>query len=141
MAGEEREALAKIGDRLCAELGYPPPADLPAGGGLGRAPGNPRPFAEALSPEDELLVAVAHRSLIRLATGLVAKHPPGSFDKGLRAMLDGSELLMRSELAAGNSILSLMPSFVYLIALPMLNQDEAVALSRRASSLLEEALG
>lgn len=139
MAGEEREALAAIGDRLCAELGYPSPAD-PAGAALERAAGNPVPFAELLSPEDELLVAAARRSLIRLAASLLAEHSPAILDTSLRALLDGSELVMRSELAAGNSLLPLMPSFVYLIVLPMLSQDEAVALSRRTASLLEEGL-
>lgn len=48
---------------------------------------------------------------------------------------------MRGELARGNAnqLPALMPSFVFLVTLPIVEQDEALNLSRRASELLDGA--
>jgi len=49
---------------------------------------------------------------------------------------------MRGELLAGDAerIAILMPSFVFLVVLPIVGQDEALALSRRTAQLVEELL-
>lgn len=46
---------------------------------------------------------------------------------------------MRGELVSGNA--ALMPSFVFLVTLPVVDQDRALELSRRAAQLVEGALG
>ncbi len=50
---------------------------------------------------------------------------------------------MRGELVMGNAdrLPALMPSFVFLVVLPVVGQDRAFELSKRTSTLLEAALG
>lgn len=135
-AGEEREALAKFADRLCAELSCSAGDDDPDEALSQSSETRPRLFGELLGPENERLIATARRSLARIAAALGADHPKAVSETTYRALLDGAEFVMRGELVAGNPVSALMPSFVFLIALPMLEQDEALALSRRTSSLL-----
>jgi hypothetical protein len=61
----------------------------------------------------------------------------------VRLALDGAELVMRGELIRGNGtrLGALVPSFVFLVTLPMVEQDEALALSQRAGELLAGARG
>ena len=49
---------------------------------------------------------------------------------------------MRGELVSGNAaqLPALMPSFVFLVALPVVDQDRALELSRRTERLVEGAL-
>jgi hypothetical protein len=101
----------------------------------------PRVFTELLSREEEELIATAHGCLARIAEGLETKHHKVVSETTYAALFEGAELIMRSELAAGNPLSALMPSLVFLIALPMVKQDEALALSERTSSLLNEAQG
>lgn|GEM_PF-2439787 len=139
-AGDEQAALAEIGVRLCAEFGYalvedvldePPSPDDEARTSL---------FGNFLGPEDERLVAAARHSLVRIATALRARNSTGAPETAVAALLDGAELMMRSELAIGNPPSAMMASLVYLVAMPMVEQEEALALSSRTSSLLEEAM-
>lgn len=135
-AGEERQALTEIADRLCAELGLPgveAPAEPRA------RDGSTRLFAGLLGPRDEELVEVARRSLTRISAALAAGHPKVVSETAYGALLDGAEVVMRNELAAGNRIAPLMPSFVFLISLPMVDQDQALELSGWAESLLAES--
>lgn len=137
-AGSEREVLAEVGDRLCAELGY-------TGGAVVEeteaTSSNAAIYARVLSPADERLVAAARQSLGQIAAAVSELRPPVLSETVRRALLDGAELMMRGELAAGKPISPLMPSFVYLIALPSVTRDEALKLSRRTAELLDEALG
>ncbi len=48
---------------------------------------------------------------------------------------------MRSELMAGRRVSTAMPSFVFLIAMPVFDREEALELSQRAAALLEQLLG
>ena len=50
---------------------------------------------------------------------------------------------MRGELVSGNAaqLPALMPSFVFLVALPVVDQDRALELSRRTSELIDGVLG
>jgi hypothetical protein len=52
-------------------------------------------------------------------------------------------MVMRGELVRGNGekLASLLPDFVFLVTLPMVEQAEALKLSRRAAELLEGQLG
>jgi len=67
------------------------------------------------------------------------KHPPAVSRTVTGAITDGAESVMRAELAKGNRPSELMPSFVFLAVLPMLSRDQALELSRRTASILEEA--
>lgn len=136
--GAELRALAEIGDRLCADFGYGVEGDLPVDGTREATDGS-NPF-DSLGPEDERLIATARQSLARLASALEARRREGIPEIAVPAMLTGAELVMRSELARGGRLSALMPSFVYLVALPTVDQDEALELSRRTSELIEEAL-
>lgn len=140
-AGEEHEALEALADRLCAEFGYLPPPE--EGNDANPASGETHlpMFAELPSREDERLVASARRALVRIAAALEARHPKVVSDTAYRALFDGAEFVMRTQLAAGNSISALMSSFVFLISLPMVSQDEALELANRSTALLEEAAG
>lgn len=136
--GEEHQALTGIAERLCAEFGHP--LD---GGAAEEAPsqaGASRMFGELLGPEDERTVSVARWSLARISAALAAAHPKVVSETAYQALLDGAEVVMRNELAAGNRVSPLMPSFVFLIALPMVDQDQALDLSHRTAELLAEAL-
>lgn len=134
-AGGEREALAELADELCAELGYP------ATGGVVDQPQPDEPaalvFGGLLSPEQEQLVATARRSLARIAAALGVGRSKAISETTYQALLDGAALVMRNELAAGHPVKDLMPSFVFLISLPLVDQDKALELSRRTSTLLE----
>lgn len=136
--GEELRALAEIGDRLCADFGYRVEDDLPEAA-IGEAAAVSNPF-NSLGPEDERLIATARQNLTRLASAMEARRGEGIPEIAVPAMLTGAELVMRSELAAGARLSALMPSFVYLVALPTVGQDEALELSQRTTELLAEAL-
>lgn len=124
-----------MADQLCAGFGYSKGEERREQAAPERA-ARPWLFAELLSPEDERLVATARRSLTRIAAALEANHPKVVSETAYQALLDGTEVVMRNELTAGNPIAPLMPGFVFLIALPMVDQDEALELSRRTESLL-----
>lgn len=141
-AGNEREALLRVADQLCAELGYAEheaevPGTRPPLGGDGSG------VSGTLSPEDESLVATIRQSLAKVAAAVSAARRGGAPHSAVSAALDGAELVMRGELASGNAaqLPSLLPSFVFLVTLPVVGQDEALDLSRRTSELIEGALG
>jgi hypothetical protein len=98
----------------------------------------PQLFGDHLSKKDERLVATARDALGRIAATLEARHSGVISDITFLALLDGAEIVMRSELSAGASIEALMPSFVFLIALPMVDNDEALELARRTSILFDQ---
>lgn len=137
-AGDPCEVLLGVADRLCAELGCPedgeeaPGAQSPFGG--------EREMAGVLGRQEDLLIAQVRRRLAQVAAALGAGPEP---DSAVGAALDGSEMVMRGELTSGNRdrLPSLMPSFVLLVALPLVEQDQALALSRRASELVAAAAG
>ncbi|MGE5336048.1 MAG: hypothetical protein ACM3JL_01330 [Nitrososphaerota archaeon] len=137
-AGEEREALAKLADRLCAEFGYPADAEVPDEAHPQLEAERAMLFGDLLGPEDEELVATARAGLARIAAALGTRHPKVVSETAYGALLDGAELVMRGELASGKPVPRLMPGFVFLLALPMVSHDEALELSQRTSSLLGE---
>jgi hypothetical protein len=140
--GNAREALLRVADQLCAELAEggeeePPHPHPPLAGGLacGRL--------GSLSPEDESLVAAILRDLAKVVTAVGAERRKSAPQSEVDAALDRAELVIRGELAGGNAeqLPALMPSFVFLVTLPIVKQDEALYLSRRTSELIERALG
>jgi hypothetical protein len=141
MLAGEREALLRVVDELCAELGYPDPR--------GDVPGARSPLqgeaglGQALSAEDESLVARLRRGLAKVAAAISAANPGKAPAWGAGAALDGVEMVMRGELVSGNArqLPSLVPAFVFLVALSITEQDAALELSQRTSELIEGALG
>jgi hypothetical protein len=142
LAGDQREALLEVADQLCAEFGYPDGEEgmhgtrSALGGTGGGATG-------VLSPQDESLVATVRQGLAKVAAAAGATRSEAADKSAVSAALDGAELVMRGELARGNApqLAALMPSFVFLVTLPIVAQDEALALSRRTSELIDGVLG
>jgi hypothetical protein len=140
-AGNAREALLRVADQLSIELGYAEGEEVPgANSPLGVEDGA---MAGILNSEDELLVARVRRALAKVAAVLDGNGPDGASRGAVDAALDGAEMVMRGELVRGNAgeLPALMPSFVFIVALTVADQDRALELSRRAARLLEGALG
>lgn len=138
-AGNEREALLRVADELCAELGY--------AGGEDQLPGYPLAgdggrMLGLLSPDDEALVAAIRRGLATVAAAAGAARLEGIPQRAVCAALNGAEMVMRGELVRGHpeQLHALMPSFVFLVTLPIVEQGEALDLARRTSELIETAL-
>jgi hypothetical protein len=141
LAANEREALLRVADRLSIELGYAdceeaPWADSTLGGDRGT-------MAGILNSEDELLVLKMRRGLAKVAAAAGDGDFEGSSETGIGAALDGTELVMRGEIVMGNAgrLPALLPGFVFLATLPVVDQDRALELSKRASALVEGTFG
>jgi hypothetical protein len=127
-------------DELAAELGY-------AEGGLEVLDPDPSLGGEVglwgvLNPEEESLVTTMRSSLERLAAAIGAPRSNGGLPAMVQSALDGVETVMRGELMRGNAerLPSLLPDLVFLVALSIVDQDEALRVSRRAAELIEQAL-
>jgi hypothetical protein len=140
LTGNEREALLRVADQLSVELGDAggeehSGADSPLDGDQGM-------MAGILNFEDELLVLGMRQGLAKVAAAADGDSE-GSSESAVRAALDGTELVMRGELVCGNAdhLPALLPGFVFLVTLPVIEQDEALELARRTAQLIEGALG
>lgn len=133
------EALLRVADELCLELGCEE-EDVELAVALS-APSGSETWS-TLNPRDESLVATLRQSLARIATALGLPVRAESAERSLCTALDGVELVMRGELMRGNveQLPSLMPGFVFLVALTVVGQDEALDLSQRAKELIEREL-
>jgi hypothetical protein len=129
-----------LADRLSFELGYGEGGQLAAAGpplvgvaGL---------MDGMLRVEDEVLVARLRRGLAELV-GALGAGAEGAPTGAVGAALDGAEMVIRGELLCGNAgqLAELIPGFVFLVVLPVVGHDEALALSRRTEALVEGALG
>jgi hypothetical protein len=123
-------------DQLLGELAGSAPVDV---AGARSTLGEQSVMAGLFGPEDEWLVRSFREFLARIAATLYdgREDPPlGSVE----AALDGAEMVMRGELASGGAarLPRLLPSFVFLVTLPIVDQDRALALSRRTTQLIEE---
>jgi hypothetical protein len=143
VVGNEREVLLRVAERLCAALGYAGAAVPPPGVGSLIGAREPGRYVGGLAPEDEGLVLSIRGSLEKLAAAVSAGREPRSADRAVATALDCAELVMRGELVCGRGarLAALMPSFVFLVTLPVVEQDEAIALSQRTSALIAAGLG
>lgn len=141
LAGNEREALLRVADQLGKELDYAGTGEI-AGGDPGMV-GENRSKVGVLGPEDELLVVSIRRRLARIAAALSSEGADDASESATRDALDGTELVIRGELLMGNAhqLPTLLPGFVFLVALPVVDQDRALEISRRAAELIEMAFG
>jgi hypothetical protein len=136
------EALLRIADQLCAELGYRDnDAEVP--GAQSPLRGDGGGLADILSPQDESLVAAMRERLAKVAAAAGTTTGDGVPENAVGAALDGAELVIRGELVRGNAerLADLMPSFVFLVTLPIVDQDKALDLSHRTSELIEGRWG
>jgi hypothetical protein len=78
--------------------------------------------------------------LSEIASAAGAANAAGATRRAVIASLAGVELAIRGELVMGNAerLGARMPSFVFLVTLPVLDQDRALELSRRAAELVDE---
>jgi hypothetical protein len=129
--------LLRVVDQLCAELGGTAVREDDLDSPLNRDG-----MSGLLTPEEESLVARLRRGLAKVAAAVSAKEPDDGPKAAVRAALDGAEMVMRGELASGNAeqLPSLMPSFVFMVTLPAVDQDGALDLSRRTAELIEREL-
>jgi len=141
-AGDQHEALLRVADQLCAQLGYAG-GEQEAHGASSPLGGSGGAVGEVLSPQDEALVASVRRGLANVAAAAGAARSASTDGSAVSAALDGAELVMRGELARGNAtqLPALIPSFVFLVTLPIVEQDEALKLSQRTSELIDGAPG
>jgi hypothetical protein len=137
-ARREPELLLGAIDCLCAELGEADGAtELSVGGSaLSRGDG----ARDLLSPEEEQLVVAMRESLAKIAAaaGAASGREAG---RAVCTALDGAEMVIRGALTSGKvaELAPLTPSFVFLVTLPVLDQDGALALSQRSAELIEAA--
>lgn len=130
-------------DQLCSELGYPPCESARPDGRTTFAAGERNLVVGALTSEQESLVSEMRSCLARLAAAVGAGEASGEPKRAVAVALDGAELVLRGHLASGKAehLPALIPSFVFLVTLPLVEQDEALALARRTSELVDGALG
>lgn len=111
-------------DRLLAELPYPVQVEK----------------SEGPCADDEPLPRRIRGALATMAVALIAerRHPPGP---GASTALDGAETVLLGELVTGREdrLPRIMPSLVFLVALPVVEQDRALALAQRIAELIAEA--
>jgi hypothetical protein len=137
-AGNYGEAVLQVADELCAELGYAGTGEV---AGAKSMLGLGRPMAEVLSAEDESLVTKLREALAKIAAAVGAKvEDPHAWP--VWAALDGAEMTIRGELVYDNleRLPQLMPSLVFLVVLPVVDQDEALRLSQRTTELIAHVL-
>lgn len=128
--------MGRVADRLREEFADPSVAELPGARSTLGAEGQ---MTGMLGPEDESLVVKVREALAGIAATLFTEAEEPS-SRAVETALDGAEFVMRGELLTGNPerVLRLMPSFVFLIALSVVEQDRALELSRRTSELIAE---
>lgn len=99
-------------------------------------------MTKALKADDDALVRAVRAVLATIAARLAAAaENPTSYS--VQGALDGAEIVMRGELMTdrGDRLPRLMPSLIFLVALPIVEQDRALALSQRTAELIDEEAG
>jgi hypothetical protein len=143
VAWDDREALLQILNRVR------PGRDgrrISAGAATGApifAVCDRHPLSGNLSPEDQEFVRAMRQALVDFAAGAGAGALIEERQRAVRTALDGAELVIVGQLTMGRGqeLHALLPSLVFLIALPIVRQDAALKLSRRAQQLAEQSLG
>jgi hypothetical protein len=97
--------------------------------------------SERLSTEDRLLVESLRAALATIAARLSADAENASAPLA-RAALDAAETVMRGELMTRRDpqLARLLPSLVFVVVLPIVDQDRALALSQRTLELIDEQI-
>jgi hypothetical protein len=95
-----------------------------------------RPFDARLGEDDEQLVTELRVGLAKLAGSRQGEPVDAAAVQGA---LDGAEFVVRGDLLSGQSarLPQLLPSFVFLVLLPLLGKPEALRAAERAARLLD----
>jgi hypothetical protein len=138
-AGKLGERLVRVADQLCAEL---PAAKKQNVREIEAALAGEPLMKGVFGAEDESLVRGLRRALVRIATALDAGLEDAQLRR-IRVAIDGAEMATRGELLAGDGrhLPRLLPSFVFMVALPIVEQDQALRLSQRAAKLIDSEFG
>ena len=138
-AGNYGELLLGVAEELCAELPHAGSAEISV---MRSTLGAEGLMAGVLDAGDEALATALREALARVAAAAGAR-PEDPQAQRVLAALDGAEMVIRGELVSGNpeQLPRLLPSLVFMVALPVVEQDRALALSRRASDLTAERFG
>jgi hypothetical protein len=133
-AGNYGEALIEVADQLCAELAYTGSGEIPWAQSIFGEQGL---MSGLLSPADESFVTELRMALAKVAEALGVR-PDDPHIGLISAALDGAEMTVRGELVSGNEdrLPRLMPGFVFMVALPIVDQDRALELSQRTTDLI-----
>jgi hypothetical protein len=113
----------------------------PGGGNFARRRGIPLPVG--LDPADEAFVRAMRRALAEVADAAGDRPLDEERERAVEVALEGVGFVIWGEIAMGvrEKLRTLLPSFILLIVLPVVDQDEALAISARAKELVEEVLG
>lgn len=136
MQGEgERKALLRAANQLRGELGFVPGQEVPG------ALSPNRWQAGVLDSRDELLVSTMRRILAEVVAAAAERTIEDQTERDVRTALDAVELVLRGQLRNGPDRLpNLLSTFVFLVTLPVVEPDRALALSQRTETLLDKAL-
>ena len=126
-------------DQLCAEL---PAGNAQKVAKIEAALEGEGLMKGVLGLEDESLVSGLRRALVKVAAALDAD-PEDAHLNRVRFAIDSAEMATLGELMAGNAsrLPRLLPSFVFMVALPVAGQDLALKLSQRAAELVDSEMG
>jgi hypothetical protein len=129
--------VLRVADQLCAELGCVEGATEVADSWSSGHRGDG--MWGVLTVEDESLVRTIKSKLAQIAAAVSAVAEGDPPADTVCAALDGAEMVMRGELVSGNAdrLVTMMPSFVFLVTVPIVEQDQALILSRRTAELIE----
>lgn len=96
-----------------------------------------RPFDARLGEDDEQLVTELRAGLAKLAGSRRGEPVDGT--AAVQGALDGAEFVVRGDLLSGRGarLPQLLPSFVFLVLLPLLGKPEALRAAERAARLLD----
>jgi hypothetical protein len=96
-----------------------------------------RPLDPRLGDDDEQLVTELRAGLAMLARSRQGE--PVDSAAAVQGALDGAEFVVRGDLLSGRGarLPQLLPSFVFLVLLPLLGKPEALRAAERAARLLD----
>ncbi|HWB68960.1 MAG TPA: hypothetical protein VG518_03195 [Solirubrobacterales bacterium] len=135
LSGDERKELLAVADQLSRELGFADTGE-PLGGHS--RIGADRSRIWKLDPADEALIERMRYGLAKIAAAAAAADSRAAHSETLGLALDFAETTIRGELVTGNAaeLPMLLPSFVFLVAVSVVDRDRALELSRRAGELV-----
>jgi hypothetical protein len=137
VATDEGEALVRIVRQLCSELRQArrPQHSEPGAGTFARRRGVQLPVG--LSPAEEEFVRAMRQALAEVADAASDRTLDKERERAVEVALEGVGFVIWSELAMGarEKLQMLLPSFILLIVLPAVDQDDALAISERAKEL------
>lgn len=138
-AGNLGEALLRVADQLCAELPAARSQDITE---IEEVLDGEDLMVGIFGADDEAAARGLRKALVRFAVPLALDADETQIRR-IRVAIDGAEMAARGELLTGNAwhLPRLLPSFVFMVALPVVEQGEALALSRRAAELVDRELG